>query len=102
LEVYCDSDYAVDKETRRSVTGYVIFMDGNPISWRSKGQKNVTFSTTETAYVALSEATRELKFIHQILVIMGVEVDLPIRVNVDNIGAIFCYKQNCKRQNQAC
>jgi hypothetical protein len=89
LEVYCDSDYAVDKETRRSVTGYVIFMDGSPISWRSKGQKNVTLSTTEAEYVALSEATRELKFIHQILMMMGVEVVLPIRVNVDNIGAIF-------------
>jgi hypothetical protein len=71
------------------VTDYVIFMDGSPISWRSKGQKNVTLSTTEAEYVALSEATRELKFIHQILMIMGVEVVLPIRVNVDNIGAIF-------------
>jgi hypothetical protein len=58
LEVYSDSDYAVDKETRKSVTGYVIFMDGSPISWRSKGQKNVTLSTTEAEYVALSEATR--------------------------------------------
>jgi hypothetical protein len=47
LEVYSDSYYTEDKETRRSVTGYVIFMDGGPISWRSKGQKNVTLSTTE-------------------------------------------------------
>jgi hypothetical protein len=61
LEVYCDSDYAMDKETIRSVTGYVIFMDGSPIS----------LSTTEAEYVALSEATRELKFIHQVLMIMG-------------------------------
>jgi hypothetical protein len=37
LGVYCDSDYAVDKETRRSLIGYVIFMDESPISWRSKG-----------------------------------------------------------------
>jgi hypothetical protein len=102
LEVYCESDYVVDKETRRSVTGYVIFMDGSSISWRSKGQKNVTLSTTEAEYGALSEATRELNFIHQILKIMGVEAFLPIRVNVDNIGAIFGYKQNFQRQKQGC
>jgi hypothetical protein len=89
LEVFSDSDYAVDKETRRSATGYVVFVDGAPISWRSKGQKTVTLSTTEAEYVALSEATRELKFIYQVLSIMGLKVELPIRVNVDNVGAIF-------------
>jgi hypothetical protein len=93
----------VHKETRRSVTGYVIFMDGSPISWRSKGQKNVTLSTTEAEYVVLSEATRELKFIHQILMIMGVEVVLPIRVNVDNIGAIFLAKnRTASDRSQTC
>jgi hypothetical protein len=91
LEVFCDSDYAMDKETRRIVTGYVIFMDGSPISWRSKEHRDVTLSTTEAEYAALSEATREVKFVHQVLVIMGVEVDLPIRVNVFKIGAIFLF-----------
>jgi hypothetical protein len=59
LELFSDSDYAVDKETTRSVTGYVVFMDGAPISWRSKGQKTVTLSTTEEEYVDLSEAIKE-------------------------------------------
>jgi hypothetical protein len=89
LEVFSDSDYSVDKETRRIITGYVIFLDGSPILWRSRGQKSVTLLTTEAEYVAMSEAVREVKFIYQVLQTMNVQVSLPINVNVDNIGAIF-------------
>ena len=33
LEVYVDADHAGDKETRRSRTGYVVMLNGEPISW---------------------------------------------------------------------
>jgi hypothetical protein len=89
LKVFSDSDYCVDKETRSSVTGYVIFLNGTPIAWRSKGQKNVTLSTTEAEYVALSEAARKTKFIQKVLKSLNFEVDLPIKMFVDNVGTIF-------------
>jgi hypothetical protein len=89
LEVFSHSDYSVDKETRQSVTGYVIFLDVSPILWRSRGQKSVTLSTTEAEYAAMSEAVREVKFIYQVLQTMNFQVSLPIKVNVDNIGASF-------------
>ena len=37
LEVFSDSDYSGDKDTRRSVSGYVIYFNGSPNAWRSKG-----------------------------------------------------------------
>lgn len=40
LYAFCDSGWGNDKDTRRSVTGYVIFMNGNPMSWVSRSQKN--------------------------------------------------------------
>jgi hypothetical protein len=89
LKVFSDPNYCVDKETRRSVTGYVIFLNGTPIAWRSKGQKNVTLLTTEAEYVALSEAARETKFIQQVLKSLNFEVELPIKMFVDNVGTIF-------------
>jgi Reverse transcriptase (RNA-dependent DNA polymerase) len=92
LEVFSNSDYSGDKDTRRSVSGYVIYCNGSPIAWRSKGQKLVTLSSTEAEYVAISEAVREVRFVYQVMRSLKIEVKLPIRVNVDNLGAIFLAK----------
>ena len=51
--------------------------------------KSVVLSTTEAEYMALSEVVKELKFIVQLLQTMNVEVELPITVHVDNVGAIW-------------
>ena len=47
LKGYCDSDYAADRDKRRSISGVVFTLGGNTISWRSRLQKVVTLSTTE-------------------------------------------------------
>ena len=86
---YTDSDWAGDKDTRISVSGYVIFLLGVPVSWKSKGQRSVTLSSSEAELVALSEAAKEIKFIVQILLSMGIPVKLPVICRVDNVGAIF-------------
>ena len=39
--------------------------------------------------MALSEAAKEVKFVYQVLTSMGIKVELPIIVRVDNVGAIF-------------
>ena len=89
LIVFSDSNFAGDKETRISVAGFILYLMGVPISWRSKGMKSVTLSSSEAEYIALSEAAKEVKFVYQLLSSMGVKVRLPIVIRVDNIGAIF-------------
>ena len=89
LKALSDSDFASDKETRISVFGYIIYFCGIPIAWRNKGMKSVVLSTTEAEYMALSEVVKELKFIVQLLQTMNIEVELPITVHVDNVGAIW-------------
>ena len=51
--------------------------------------KRVVLSTTEAEYMALSEVVKDLKFILQLLQTMNIEVELPITVYVDNVGAIW-------------
>ena len=51
--------------------------------------KSVVLSTTEAEYMALSEVVKELKFIVHLLQTMNIEVELPITVHVDNVGAIW-------------
>ena len=87
--VFSDSDWADDPETRISITGYIIYFMGVAICWKSKSQKGVTLSSSEAELVALSEAVKEVRFIHQVLTSIGIEVETPIVVRVDNIGAIF-------------
>ena len=89
LKAQSDGDFASDKETRTRLFGYIIYFCGIPIAWRSKGMKSVVLSTTKAEYMALSEVVKELKFIVQLLHTMNVEVELPITVYVDYVGAIW-------------
>ena len=89
IVAFSDSDWAGDKDTRLSTSGFIIFWMGVPIVWRSKAQRVVALSSSEAEYYALSEAAKEVKFIAQTAISMGLKVQLPIVVRVDNIGAIF-------------
>ena len=71
---YSDSDWAGDCETRASVAGFILYLMGVPISWRSKGMKMVAQSSTEAEYIALSEAAKEVKFVYQVLRTKHVDV----------------------------
>ena len=51
--------------------------------------RSVVLSATEAEYMALSEVVKELKFIVQLVQTMNVNVELPITVHVDNVGAIW-------------
>ena len=55
LTIYTDSDWAGDKDTRQSVSGYVLFLMNVPILWKSKGQNTLALSSSEAEYYALSE-----------------------------------------------
>jgi hypothetical protein len=68
---------------------YIIYFCGAPIAWKSKSGKSVTLSSTEAEYFALSEVTKEVMFVKQVLESMGIEIKLPILIKVDNVGAIY-------------
>ena len=71
------------------MAGYILYLCEVPISWKSKGQKSVSLSSAEAEYVAISEAVKEIRFVYQILESMEIEINLPIIVRVDNVGAIY-------------
>ena len=89
IVAFCDSDFAGDKDTRISVTGFCIYIGKCLVSWRSRGQKSVTLSSTEAEYVAVSEVCAEIIYIKQVLEFLGMKIEYPITVNCDNVGAIF-------------
>ena len=89
IKGFSDSDYAGDKDTRISVTGYCVYVSNCLVSWKSRGQKSVTLSSTEAEYVAISEISTEIMSIKMILEFMGLRIKYPIIVHCDNVGAIY-------------
>ena len=58
--VYTDIDWAGDKECRHSVSGYIMYLLGVAVLWKSRLQRTVALSSTEAEYYALSEAANEI------------------------------------------
>ena len=73
LVCFSDSDYAGDPDSRRSVSGYILYIKGVPICWRSKAQRSVTLSSSEAEWTALSEAVKEIMFVIQLLQSMKIK-----------------------------
>src|SRR5215813_8861680 len=85
---YSDSDWASDKSTRRSTTGYILKLAGCVFSWNSKAQKTIALSSTEAEYMALSDCSRQCVWIKTLLS----ELQIPIKyfpICADNQGSIF-------------
>ena len=85
---FSDADWAGNLDDRRSTSGNLFLLSNAPVSWQSKKQSNVTLSTTEAEYVALSSATQELVWLHRLLSDIGEVFQDPTVLYEDNQGAI--------------
>jgi len=83
-----DSDWASDGLKRRSQTGYFIKLAGAAISWTSRAQKTIALSSTEAEYMALSDCSRQVVWMHTLLGELGYILS-PIPICGDNQGSIF-------------
>ncbi|CAL8153025.1 unnamed protein product [Prunus armeniaca] len=88
LSAYSDVDWAGDINTRRSTTGFVIFLGCNPISWQSKKQGSVSRSSIEAKYKALANTTANLAWIRQVLTDLKLYLPDPPVAYCDNLSAL--------------
>jgi len=71
LQRFSDADLGGDLDGRKSTTGYIFTLGGTTISWKSKLQGRVSLSTTKVEYVAISEATKEMIWLKNLLKELG-------------------------------
>lgn len=79
LECFVDSDWAGDKNDRKSTSDYVF---------RLGKQTSVAMSSSEAEYIAASHASKELLWCRQLLKDMNISAHDPIIINEDNQGCI--------------
>ncbi|KAJ1601998.1 hypothetical protein NDA14_000512 [Ustilago hordei] len=88
LVAHSDANWASDATIqRRSTSGSVALVYGNPVAWKSATQKCVSLSTVEAEFIAAMEATCEVLFLKQLLRSIGIATGTPT-VYSDNTGCI--------------
>ena len=88
LTAWVDATWASDTATARSVTGYVVVLNGAAVVWKTKKQTSVARSSCEAEYSALGELAAELQFVRSLLHDMHLAPDTPVVVHEDNQGAL--------------
>ena len=84
MTAFVDSDHAGDLLTRRSRTGFLVYLNSAPIYWYSKKQNSIETSSFGSEFTALKQCTEYLRGLRFKLRMMGIPVQGPSYVFGDN------------------
>ncbi len=87
ITVFSDSDYATSKLDRKLQSGHLVMINNQIVSWSSRKQSCVAFSSAEAEYVALSDAARTGVYVMNLLNEIGFPCSY-INCASDNLSAL--------------
>jgi hypothetical protein len=93
---FADADWANDKGDRRSISGWVAKLNGDPVSWSSKKQRVVALSTCEAELYAESAAIQEVLWLRGLMEELGLHTQTGSTVYGDNQSAIAVSQNGVK------
>lgn len=67
LVAFSNADWGSCTDSRKSLTGYCIFLGSGLLSWKCKKQNIVSVSSAEVEYRAMATTTRELVWLSNLL-----------------------------------
>ena len=79
-----DADHAGNTVTRRSRTGFLVYLNSALIYWHSKNQSTVESSSFGSEFVAMKQCCEYLKGLRYKLRMMGIPCEGPVYIEGDN------------------
>ena len=83
-----DANYATDPVTRKSISGYSVFLEGAPVSMKSGQQNSVTLSSAESELASATSCVQDMLYVMRVIESIGLHVKKPMILKVDNRGAV--------------
>jgi hypothetical protein len=106
IRLYGDSDHAGNRLTRRSRSGYLVYINRALVTWYSKRQPLVESSVFGAEFVALKNGMESVRGLRYKLRMMGVEISGPTFTYGDNMSVIHNTQQPesqfKKKSNSSC
>ena len=88
ITAFVDASFAQNKKTRKSHTGFIIFVNRAPIVWFSKRQSTVETSTFSAEFMAMKSFVNAIESLRFKLRMFGVPVEGPAHIFCDNESVV--------------
>ncbi|KAK9049562.1 hypothetical protein SSX86_031470 [Deinandra increscens subsp. villosa] len=89
LVAYTDADWAGCPDTRRSTSGYCVYLGDNLLSWSSKRQPTISRSSAEAEYRGVANVVSETCWIRNLLGDLFVPLNKATLIYCDNVSAVY-------------
>ncbi|GJW13780.1 ribonuclease H-like domain-containing protein [Tanacetum coccineum] len=89
LIAYSDADWAGCPATRRSTSGYCVFLGNNLLSWSSKRQHTLSRSSVEAEYRGVANVVAETAWLRNLLWELHTPLVTATLVYCDNVSAVY-------------
>lgn len=90
ITAFVDASHAANKKTRRSHTGFVIFVNRAPIFWYSKRQSTVEASTFSSEFIALKTCIEYITHLRYKLRMFGIPLGGDDTKGTTDAAHVFC------------
>lgn len=89
LVAYTDADWAGCPVTRRSTSGYCVFLGDNLLSWSAKRQVTLSRSSAEAEYRGVANVVAETDWIRNLLRELHTPLSTATIVYCGNVSAVY-------------